>query len=299
MRSTSDNSRIRKSYVTVIEARLGLFFFRWRSIHRVNATSVTTERASRSDHVQELSTPEHVSPSPPGLTFPDNLATSSYPIHNLPASPPAPPDIPLSHIHEFSKDDQHNISATSIPSSNTEEHVPTSQSFPLYIPTPPDKFHRTLSCWIENMNRLSSLIDRLQELASSAPPEHQFQLSNQVVALRATSQKQKEHFLEFLQLSEEYANKYLFDISAEIQQQSSFLDKLKERLEAAEKLRGDAIDLQKFYESGTVSVMNNFRTTGKAVLCRLQKQNIETFYFQHFRGRFQRTMPCSARWTSC
>ena len=148
------------------------------------------------------------------------------------------------------------------------------------------------------MNRLSSLIDRLQELASSAPPEHQFQLSNQVVALRATSQKQKEHFVEFLQLSEEYANKYLLDISAEIQQQSSFLDKLKERLEAAEKLRGDAIDLQKLYESGTVSVMNNFRTTGKPVLLSSEAK-YRDFYFQHFRGLFQRTMPCSAKWTSC
>ena len=82
----------------------------------------------------------------------------------------------------------------------------------------------------------------------------------------------------FLQLSEEYANKYLLDISAEIQQQSSFLDKLKERLEAAEKLRGDAIDLQKFYESGTVSVMKNFRTTGKAVLCRLHEQNLRYLF---------------------
>ena len=257
-------------------------------------------RASRSDHVQEFS-PEHVKEHAPGLTFPNNLAT--YLTHNLlsdeqsnhtavstststqehsPASPPAPPDIPLSHIREFSIDDQHNINATSMPSSSTEEHVPTSQFSPLSIPTPPDKLHRTLSSWIKNMNRLFSLIDRLQELASSAPPEHQSQLSNQVVALCATSQKQKQHFMEFLQLSEEYANKYLLDISAEIQQQSSFLDKLKERIEAAEKLRGDAIDLQKFYESGTVSVMKDFRTTGKPVLCHLQKQNIKSFIFSIF-----------------
>jgi hypothetical protein len=136
--------------------------------------------------------------------------------------------------------------------------------------------HPTLSCWIKNMDKLSSLIDRLQELASSAPPEHRSQLLNQVVALRTTSDKQKEHFMEFLQLSEEYANKYLLDISAEIQQQSSFLDKLKERLEAAEKLRGEAVDLQKFYESGTVATMENFRATGKAVSSLLQKQNTET-----------------------
>ena len=69
--------------------------------------------------------------------------------------------------------------------------------------------------------------------------------------------------MEFLQLSEEYANRYLHDISAEIQQQSSVLDRLKERLETAEKLRGEAVDLRMFYESGTVSTMESLRTTGK------------------------------------
>jgi hypothetical protein len=114
------------------------------------------------------------------------------------------------------------------------------------------------------MNKLSSLIDRLQELASSAPAQHQSQLLRQVVSLRTTSKKQQEHFIEFLQLSEEYANKYLLDISAEIQQQSSFLDKLEGRLEAAKKLRGEAVDLQMLYESGTVATMQDLRTTGKA-----------------------------------
>ena len=113
------------------------------------------------------------------------------------------------------------------------------------------------------MNRLSGLIDRLEELASSAPAEHRSQLLRQVVTLRATSKKQQEHFTEFLQLSEEYANKYLLDISAEIQQQSSFLDKLEGRLEAAKKLRGEAVDLLTLYESGTVSTTENLRATGK------------------------------------
>jgi hypothetical protein len=126
------------------------------------------------------------------------------------------------------------------------------------------------------MKKLSCLIDRLQELASSAPPEHRFQLSNQVAALRAASKKQKGHFMEFLQLSEEYANKYLLDVSAEIQQQSSFLDRLKERLETAEKLRREAVDLQTFYESGTVTTMESLRTTGKAAPRCLQKQNIKS-----------------------
>jgi len=79
------------------------------------------------------------------------------------------------------------------------------------------------------------------------------------VGLRATSKKQKERFKEFLQLSEEYAHKYLIDISAEIEQQSSFLEKLEGRLEAATKLHGEAVDLQMFYESGTVAAMENFR----------------------------------------
>ena len=120
------------------------------------------------------------------------------------------------------------------------------------------------------MNKLSSLIDRLQELASSARAEQRTPLLRQVVALRETSKKQQEHFMEFLQLSEEYANKYLLDISAEIQQQSSFLEKLEGRLEAANKLRGEAADLQMFYQSGTVAIMENLRATGKAASCRLQ-----------------------------
>ena len=118
------------------------------------------------------------------------------------------------------------------------------------------------------MNKLSSLIDRLQELASSAPPKHRSKLLGQVAMLRAMFKKQQEHCVEFLQLSEEYANRYLLDISAEIQQQSDFLDKLEERLETATKLRGEAVDLQMFYESGTVAAMENLRATGKAAFCR-------------------------------
>ena len=112
------------------------------------------------------------------------------------------------------------------------------------------------------MDKLSSLIDRLQELASSAPPEHRSQLLDQVVVLIATSEKRKEYFKEFLQLSEEYSNKCLLDISTEIEQQSTLLEKLEERLKAATKLCGEAVDLQMFYESGTVATMKNFRATG-------------------------------------
>jgi hypothetical protein len=145
-----------------------------------------------------------------------------------------------------------------------QEHGTTSQSFPSRILTPPDKLHPTLSCWIKNMNKLSSLVGRLQELASSAPAEHRSLLLGHVVALRTTSKKQNEHFMVFLRLSEEYANRYLLEISDEIRQQSSFLERLEDRLEAAKKLREEASNLQKLYESGTVAAMKDLRATGKA-----------------------------------
>ncbi len=127
------------------------------------------------------------------------------------------------------------------------------------------------------MNKLSSLIDCLQELASSAPVEHQSQLMRQVVGLRAAYKKQKEHFMEFLQVSEAYANKYLLDIDAEIQQQSDVLDKLEGRLEAAKKLRGEAAELQTLYESGTVATMEGFRAKGKAPY-RFLRQSTQTLF---------------------
>ena len=122
------------------------------------------------------------------------------------------------------------------------------------------------------MDKLSSLINCLEELASSTPAEHQSQLSIQVMALRAKSKKQQEHFIEFLRLSEEYANKYLLDISAEIDQQSFFLEKLEGRVETAKKLREEAVDLQRFYESETVATMENLGATGKASSCSLLRQ---------------------------
>jgi hypothetical protein len=111
------------------------------------------------------------------------------------------------------------------------------------------------------------------------------------------SNKQQERCVEFLQLSEEYANKYLLGISDEIQQQTFFLGKLEERLEAAKKLRGEAAELQRLYDSGTVAAMKDLHATGKPASCRLQRQNIKTLDFQHCRGLSKRTMPCSTRWT--
>jgi len=155
------------------------------------------------------------------------------------------------------------LAGTMLPS-HSRGHASTLPSATLSsMPTSPHTLHPTLSSWLKNINKLSALIDRLQQLASSAPEKHRTQLSRQVIALRATFKKQQERCIDFLQLSEEYAEKYLLDISAEIRQQSSFLDMLEKRLDMAKMLRQQAVDLRRSHESGTVSPMKDVCTTGK------------------------------------
>ena len=172
---------------------------------------------------------------------------------------------------------QLSLNVISKPSSPTQEQYPLSR-----ILTRPDKLHPTLSCWIKNINKQSSLILHLQELASSAPAEHRSRLLRQVLAFRTAFKKQQEHCIEFLTLSEECANGYLLDISAEIQRQRSFLDELEGRLEAANKLRREAVDLKMLYESGTVAAMKDLRAAGTAASCHLQRYITETFIFRTF-----------------
>ncbi|KAH9992234.1 hypothetical protein BJV74DRAFT_835049 [Russula compacta] len=127
--------------------------------------------------------------------------------------------------------------------------------------TSPDKLHPTLSSWLKDMNELSGLIDRLQELASSAPPKYWSQLPRQVATLRTTFKNQQERCNMFLELSEECATRYLLDISAEIQQQRSFLDMLEKRLDMAKTLHRHAIDLRRSCESGTVNTIRDVSAT--------------------------------------
>jgi len=128
------------------------------------------------------------------------------------------------------------------------------------------------------MNKLSSLIDRLQELASSAPAEQQFQLSSQVVTLREIFKRQQERCTEFLQLTEEYASKYLLDISGEIQKQGAFLETLENRLNMAKMLRGQAVALRTSHESGTINTWKDVRETGKAVSCFCRNNSAEAYF---------------------
>ena len=124
--------------------------------------------------------------------------------------------------------------------------------------------HPTLSSWLKNMDTLSHLIDHLQELASATPLDLRHQLYEQVASLRMAFRRQQQRYFEFLQLTEEYADRYLLDISTEIEQQGSFLRKLEKRLELAKTLYYQADDLRKSYESGTKCVITSVRDTGEA-----------------------------------
>ena len=110
----------------------------------------------------------------------------------------------------------------------------------------------TLSSWLRNMNRLSTLIDRLSELADTASVEHRPELIRRVTDLRTDFNRQQERYAAFLRLTKKYADRFLSDISEEIQQQSSFLDALEKRLDMAKCLREKVVYLRESYEVGTL-----------------------------------------------
>jgi len=112
------------------------------------------------------------------------------------------------------------------------------------------------------MNKLSGLIDRLEELASSTPAENCSQLSRQVATLRATLN------------------------STKIRQSSSSLDMLEKRLDMAKTLPRQAVDLRKSHESGTAGTVQvdaitgpGVREIGQTSSFYLQRQKAETLIF--------------------
>ncbi|KAI0259463.1 hypothetical protein BC834DRAFT_1035892 [Gloeopeniophorella convolvens] len=142
------------------------------------------------------------------------------------------------------------------------------------LPRPSNDMLPTLSSWLKNMNTLNALIDRLHELVSTAPAEHRRQLERQVASLRVASKKQLERYIAFLSLSKDYADKYLLDISEEIQQQSSFLEALEKRLDMAKSLRRQIVDLRKSYETGTMDEIEKLR---ESVLSRPLPEDSDLF----------------------
>jgi hypothetical protein len=120
----------------------------------------------------------------------------------------------------------------------------------------------TLSAWLRNMDKLSALIDRLSEIATTAPQEHHSQLIHQVDALRIDFNKQRNRYAAFLRLAKKYADRFLSDISEEIQQQSCLLDALEKKLDMAKSLRQEVVQLYKSYEVGTLDSIKKVRRTG-------------------------------------
>ena len=112
------------------------------------------------------------------------------------------------------------------------------------------------------MNRLSTSIDRLSELADTASVEHRPELIRRVTDLRTDFNRQQERYAAFLRLTKEYADRFLSDISEEIQQQSSFLDALEKRLDMAKCLREKVVCLRESYEVGTLKRIKKVQDTG-------------------------------------
>ncbi|KAI0058153.1 hypothetical protein BV25DRAFT_1294601 [Artomyces pyxidatus] len=125
--------------------------------------------------------------------------------------------------------------------------------------------HPTLSVWLRNMARLWDMIEHLRQLALSTPTEHRRPLLQQVTALRASVMKQQQHYISFTHLTEEYADRYLHDISDEIQSQSAFLQTLERRLQQAKSLRGEVVDLIKSFEKETCGNLKSVRAAARAV----------------------------------
>ncbi|KAI0062419.1 hypothetical protein BV25DRAFT_1915964 [Artomyces pyxidatus] len=126
-------------------------------------------------------------------------------------------------------------------------------------PTKLESLNPTLSSWLANMSRLCDLVEQIQELANSAPPGTRRAILDKVAVLRAAYKKQQERCIDFLQLTQDYADRYLKDIAGEIQSQGAMLRVLEQRLKAAKGLRTDVVDLQRAFKIGTFKGLKSVR----------------------------------------
>ncbi|KAI0049157.1 hypothetical protein FA95DRAFT_951366 [Auriscalpium vulgare] len=112
------------------------------------------------------------------------------------------------------------------------------------------QLHSTLSAWVENMRRLSGMIDAFQDISLAAPVNQQPGLTQKVAEMRADLRMQRERHDAFLQLTREYADRYLEDIKDEVHSQRALLDMLEHRLDAAKQLRTDVVEMQRSFAKG-------------------------------------------------
>ncbi|KAI0042302.1 hypothetical protein FA95DRAFT_1575825 [Auriscalpium vulgare] len=102
-----------------------------------------------------------------------------------------------------------------------------------------------LSSWRTLIDRLSKAIDRVEELTCDLPHNQHPTL---VRELRSTLQKHKDRYKDFVQLSKEYADRYLEGLSDEIRSQGEWLDLLERRLDHAKTIRREAVVLKEEFE---------------------------------------------------
>ncbi|KAI0043701.1 hypothetical protein FA95DRAFT_1609149 [Auriscalpium vulgare] len=121
----------------------------------------------------------------------------------------------------------------------------------LFLNTSPEPLDPTLSAWLSNMQRLAALVERLHAVALAGPQQQQRALLQQVAVLRAMLKKQQARCIAFLQLAQEYADRYLRDISADIQAQHALLGVLERRLGAARELHAEVAALRRSFDDGT------------------------------------------------
>ena len=271
---------------------------RWSALKRANGAPPSLSNLNQTYPPQDMNAPiqsllvitdgEINIPASPRTDFPGEShhpyeqITDDQPCVDAINTPPTPTEgyvltsLPVSLL----PDERQRVSTANLPLFPTQDYVPTSSRTPFRILTPPDKLDSRLTSWLKNMHKLSRLVDRLHELVPYASVEYRSQLSRRVVTLRAMFKKLQVHCIEFLRLSEELSGRYLLEVTAEIQRQSSFSAALKKRSDMAKTLRRQVVDLRRSYKSGTVTILKDVRAKGKATFLTCSGKNTEIVDFQ-------------------
>ena len=154
----------------------------------------------------------------------------------------------------------------------------------------------TFLSWLKNLNLFTTLINQLSMETPNHSQECRPLLSRQVSALRAGLRKQQERCVSFLRLSSEYADRFLSDISEEIQQQSAFLEALEKRIEMAKTLREEVVHLRKSYEVGTLDCIKKVRRTGVCIFAPCLIVDTRNTYLQAYPNHSRKMSTYSGRW---
>ncbi|KAI0055526.1 hypothetical protein BV25DRAFT_1833094 [Artomyces pyxidatus] len=117
----------------------------------------------------------------------------------------------------------------------------------------------TLSTWLDNMARLATLADEVQALGRSAPAAHRQAILGRAAALRDAHKQQQARCIEFLQLTQKYADRYLDDVSDDVHSQEALLHSLERRLNEAKALHSEVGGLRSEFEKGTCARVKSVR----------------------------------------